>query len=117
MRVLQSIISTICAILIVICSIAQFHHHSHDGSMVVFSYDNVISCDHNNHQHHSTQHLASDCTYSHGCNDGHHQDEKNCSLKINIVKPESKQFSKIILACMIITDFFVNACNIIRVYV
>lgn len=115
MRFIQSVISTVCAILIIICSIAQFHHHDHDGKMVVFSCTEELACNHAEHHHDALQCIEHN-TCSHGCHDGHHQDEKNCSLKINIVKPENKQIAKVIIACMVITDLIANVCDIIRIF-
>lgn len=113
-RTIKAIISLICAMLIIACSVAQFHHHDNDGRMVVFSctkqFAHKQDIHNHNHIHHSTE--CSNCS-SHGCHDRNHQDEKNCSLKINIVKPENKQFSKIIIVCMLITDLLLNACDII----
>lgn len=114
MRVIEIITSTICAILIIICSIAQFHHHDYDGKMVVYSFSANVSCNHIE-KHNTTDSHGSECnTRGHGCHDGNHQGEKNCSLKINIVKPENKQFSKIIIACMVIADLVLNTCDIIQ---
>lgn len=110
MRALKAILSSICAIIIVFCSIAQFHHHDENGKMVIFSCMEQIC---NNDQHHSHEGIAHrHC--SHGCNDGHHQDEKNCSLKINIAKPEKKNINQIIISCTIIADIlndFISETN------
>ena len=86
MRVLQSILSLSIALVVAFCSVAQFHHHSRDGKMMVY-YCTLLS--HLHHEHESNTDYTEDC--SHGCHDGHHEKEKQCSLKINIAKPEKKQ--------------------------
>lgn len=106
MRLITAIFSSLCAILIMICSVAQFHHHDITGKMVVFSCTEQY-CHHHNH-HHEPLLAADECNCSHGCNDGHHQDEKNCSLKINIVNIEKKSFPHIIISCILIIDDIVE---------
>lgn len=98
---LKSILSVFCSIIIVICSIVQFHHHDNDGKMVVFSVSEHVCSDSHEHEpmcgvNHSPQ--------SHGCQDGHHQDEKNCSLKINIAKIEKKSIPQIVISCVLIDN-------------
>ena len=108
MRILQAILSAFCAIIIIICSIVQFHHHDETGKMVVFSCSEHLSDSVHTHEH-LNHHECNHC--SHGCNDGHHQDEKNCSLKINIAKAEKKNLQQIIRACVIINDFISDSNN------
>lgn len=99
MKGYKSILSIFCAIIIIICSVVQFHHHDINGKMVIFSCSEHICT---NHHFHISIDGTSQHTCTHGCNDGHHQDEKNCSLKINIAKPENKNLNQIILSCIII---------------
>lgn len=104
MRVVNAILSSFCAIIIIICSIAQFHHHDENGKMVVFSCTEHVYGNHN-HNHTPIDGYCIDHSHcSHGCNDGNHQDEKNCSLKINIAKAEKKNIPHIIISCIIIDD-------------
>lgn len=108
MRICKAILSSFCAIIIIICSIIQFHHHDETGKMVVFSCSEHFSDIVHSHEHFDF-HKYNQC--SHGCNDGHHQDEKNCSLKINIAKTEKKNIQQIVIACVIIADFFSDLNN------
>lgn len=101
MKVFKTILSSFCAIIIIICSIAQFHHHDENGKMVIF-YCSEHIC--GNHHFHTTTDGINQQPCTHGCNDGHHQDEKNCSLKINIAKNENKNLNQIIISCIIIND-------------
>lgn len=102
--------SILCAILITICSIAQFHHHSNDGRMIVYTCIQNNSCN-QEHNHKNDQHSTYSSTCSHDCHDSHQHDEKNCSLKINILKLEKKQIQKIIVACIVIADNIFNNSN------
>ena len=86
MRVLQSILSLSVAVIVAFCSVAQFHHHSRDGKMMVY---NCTLFSELHHEHDNVADHVGDC--GHGCHDGHHKKEKQCSIKINIVKPEKKQ--------------------------
>ncbi len=105
MKICKTILTLFYAVIIVICSIVQFHHHDIDGKMVVFSCSDVIC--HNIEHHHEP--MGINCnTCSHGCHDGHHQDEQKCSLKINIAKTEKESISKIIIAFIIIADLISN---------
>lgn len=100
MRVLKAVFSILCALIIVFCSVAQFHHHSDDGHMVIFSYN----CDSANHlllHIIDNQNLDETETHkcSHGCHDGHQQEDKNCALKISIAKTEKKDIPNFIFCC------------------
>lgn len=110
MRTIQKIISIFSALIILICSIAQFHHHDETGRMVVFCCSSDLC--HSAHNHKSTHDIANNNICSHGCNDGNHQDEKNCSLKINIAKVEKKSFSPIIFFCKIFDNTIKNISQI-----
>ena len=91
MRLFKYIFSIVGALTIVFCSIAQFHHHSEDGQMIVYT----LNCDINNHlsqhshnNHKNTHDKEQSC--SHDCHDGHKQEDKSCALKINIVNIEKE---------------------------
>lgn len=103
MRIFKSILSALCAIIIVICSVVQFHHHDVHGRMVVFSTTEDVCCEAGHHHHEPINGINSG-TCNHGCNDGHHQDEQKCSLKINIAKTEKETLSKIVIVCIKIAD-------------
>ena len=112
MRFFTAILSLICAIQIIICSIVQFHHHNHSGEMMIYSYSKQY-CDHHSHEHEPL--IAADkCIGTHGCRDGHHQEEKNCSLKINIVNIEKKSIPHFIIAYFRIIDDIVADFTRIR---
>jgi hypothetical protein len=98
MRLFQSILSLFCALFITICSVAQFHHHSDDGSMLIFT----CKADVCSYEHKNTKHTDESC--KHGCHDGHQQSEKNCSLKINIAKTENKPNNDFIYWCIVFDE-------------
>lgn len=111
MKKMQVITSIICAFIITICSIAQFHHHNNDGKMVIFSCkEQTTTCSHE-HKHDNHQHKYAENSCTHGCHDSHQHDENNCSLKINIQKTENKNNSKVFIACVIIADYALNISN------
>ncbi len=101
MRVLETIISLFIAIVVSFCSIAQFHHHSTDGRMMIYSC-NITNCTHS-HNHNEKTVPQEEC--SHGCHDGHHKDEANCSLKISIQKTENKVTNDILICIISLFDF------------
>lgn len=105
MRLFKYIFSIVGALTIVFCSIAQFHHHSEDGQMIVYT----LNCDINNHlsqhshnNHKNTHDKEQSC--SHDCHDGHKQEDKSCALKINIVNIEKEDVKHFIFCCDIFTE-------------
>lgn len=101
MRFVRNILAIFNAVVILFCSIAQFHHHDETGKMVVFSYSDFINCE--KHSHESNQNIYKHHC-SHGCHDGNHEEEKSCSLRISIAKVESKTYHPIIFFCEIFDD-------------
>lgn len=97
MKFVKNILAIFNAAIILLCSIAQFHHHDETGKMVVFSVSDYMNCE--NHIHELIQNI-NEC-HSHGCHDGNHEKEKNCSLRISIAKVESKTYFPIIFFCEI----------------
>lgn len=93
MKLLRNILAIFSALIILICSVAQFHHHDVTGKIVVFSCSEQLCCETHNQE---ISHTIKNHQCSHGCSDKNHQDEKNCSLKINLAKVENKSFFPII---------------------
>jgi hypothetical protein len=105
MRLFKYIFSIVGALTIVFCSIAQFHHHSEDGQMIVYT----LNCDINNHlsQHSHNYHKKThdkEQSCSHDCHDGHKQEDKSCALKINIVNIEKEDVNHFIFCCDIFNE-------------
>ena len=105
MRLFKYIFSVVGAIVIVFCSIAQFHHHSEDGSMIVYT----LNCEVNNmlsqytqNNHNTHQNKEHSC--AHDCHDGHKQDDKSCALKINIVNTEKEDINHYVFCCDIFNE-------------
>ncbi len=102
MRFVLKILSIFNTIVILLCSIAQFHHHDETGKMVIFSYSNYKFCE--NHYHEYNQNATNKHHCSHGCHDGNHEKEKSCSLRFSIAKVENKTYYPIIFFCEIFDD-------------
>ena len=90
MRFVLKILSIFNTIVILLCSIAQFHHHDETGKMVIYSYTNFKYCE--NHYHESNQNTIDKHHCSHGCHDGNHEKEKSCSHRFSIAKVENKTY-------------------------
>ena len=114
MRLYKAILSTFCAFFIIFCSIAQFHHHADDGSMLIFSCKTSLCDGNHNHNHiHEHNSLAGN-TCKHGCHDGHDQNENQCSLKINIATPENKQNNEFVYWCIVYDEIVGIAQDFIK---
>lgn len=114
MRFFKKILAIFNAIIILLCSIAQFHHHDETGKMVVFSVSDFKICEYH-HCHEFVQNI--DECHSHGCHDGNHAKEKDCSLRFSLAKVESKTYSPIVLFCDIFDNELRNISQIVNQFI
>ena len=114
MRLCKAILSLFCAFFIIFCSIAQFHHHADDGTMLIFTCKATECEDNHYHKHNQKHNNLKGNTCKHGCHDGHHQNEKQCSLKINIVTPEHKPNNELVYWCIVDDEIVGHTLNIIK---